>query len=143
MKFELSGTSEDELAPWRQARLFTRYFDFSAGLVAVALRAWLSHSDKVDGTSLQMRWPVRPKPSALDELRVELRTLLLQLVLHKEVTLKRLLRITGLRATTLESDLGALVRMGLVRRSSQDVLHVDRFVAHWVTERLREQGMLA
>ncbi len=144
VKFELSGTSEDELAPWRQARLFTRYFDFSGGLVSVALRAWLLHIDKVDGSTLYMRWPERrPRAEELEELRVELRALLVQLVVHKQVTRRRLLRLSAIPEETLEEDLGALVRMGLVRRDQRDVLHVDRFVAHLVTDRLRHQGMLA
>ncbi|MCA9649690.1 MAG: amino acid permease [Myxococcales bacterium] len=143
VKLEVDGTPEDELAPWRQARLFTRYFDFSGGLVAVALRAWLANIEKVDGTTLQMRWPRRPRTEALARLRVELRVLLVQLVVHKQVTVKRLQRLSGLPEAELEADLGALTRMSLVRRDERDVLHVDRFVAHLVTDRLRAQGMLA
>ncbi|MEX1368462.1 MAG: AAA family ATPase [Nannocystaceae bacterium] len=143
VKFELRGTSEDELAPWRQARLFTRYFDSSGGLVAVALRAWLTHIDKIDGTTLQMRWPKRPRTEALGRLRIELRALLVQLVVHKQVTVRRLQRVSGLAPQQLEAELGALVRMNLVRRDDRDVLHVDRYVAHLVTARLRAQGMLA
>ncbi len=144
VKFELAGTTEDELAPWRQARLFTRYFDFSGGLVAVALRAWLLHIDKIDGSTLHMRWPRRrPRAEAMAQLRVELRALLVQLVVHKQVTLRRLVRLTRLPQSELEEDLGALVRMGLVRRDQRDVMHVDRFVAHLVTDRLRHLGMLA
>ena len=141
--FELDGTAESDLAPWRQARLFTRYFDFSGGLVAVALRSWLSHIDKVDGNTLHMRWPRRPRTEELQALRVELRALLVQLVVHKQMTMRRLERITGQAPMQLDEDLGALVRMGLVRRDQHDVLHVDRFVAHLVTDRLRAQGMLA
>ncbi|MCA9707772.1 MAG: amino acid permease [Myxococcales bacterium] len=143
VRFELAGVPEDELAPWRQARLFSRYFDYSGGLVAVALRAWLIHIDKVDGNTLHMRWPRRPRAGALEHLRVELRALLVQLVVHKQVTRARLLRLSGLPEATLDEDLGALVRMGLVRRDQSDVLHVDRFVAHLVTDRLRQLGMLA
>lgn len=141
--YQLQGEPEDEIAPWRQARLFTRYFDFSGGLVAVALRAWLSHIDKIDGTTLHMRWPKRPKTEAFNALRVELRALLVQLVVHKQVTLRRLTRLTSVSASELDADLGVLVRMGLVHRDERDVLHVDRFVAHLVTARLRAQGMLA
>lgn len=143
MELELAGTAESDLAPWQQARLFTRYFDFSGGLVAVALRAWLLHIDKVDGNTLLMRWPRRPRADALAALRVELRALLVQLVVHKQVGLRRLERLTALSPMQLEEDVGALVRMGLVRRDHRDVLHVDRFVAHLVTDRLRAQGMLA
>ncbi|MEM7156141.1 MAG: AAA family ATPase [Myxococcota bacterium] len=141
--FELDGTPEDELAPWRQARLFTRYFDFSHGLVAVALRAWLSHIDKIDGSTLQVRWPKRPRADAIADLRVELRALLVQLIVHKQLNLRRLRRLSAIDPPTLEADLGALVRMGLVRRDERSVMHVDRFIAHLVTDRLRAQGMLA
>lgn len=143
LSFVLGNTREEELAPWRQARLFTRYFDYSGGLVAAALRAWLSHIEKVDGNTLVMRWPKRPRVSVLDGLRIEMSALLLQLVLHKQVTLGRLCRITGQGEDALEADLGPLVRMGLVRRDSRDILHVDRYAAHWVTDRLRAQGMVA
>ena len=67
----------------------------------------------------------------------------MQLVVHKQVTRRRLLRLSAVPEATLDEDLGALVRMGLVRRDQRDVLHVDRFVAHLVTDRLRHQGMLA
>ncbi|MBL4688305.1 MAG: ATP-binding protein [Nannocystaceae bacterium] len=143
LQFDLAGTREDDLAPWRQARLFTRYFDYSGGLVAVALRAWLSHIDKVDGNTLVMRWPKRPRVAAIDGLRIEMALLLLQLVLHKQLTVQRLARVTGRSADALEEDLGPLVRMGLVRRDSRDIVHVDRFAAHWVVERLRAQGLVA
>lgn len=143
MELELAGTAEAELAPWRQARLFTRYFDFSGGLVAVALRAWLLHIEKVEGNTLRMRWPRRPRAEVLKAMRVELQALLVQLVVHKQVGLSRLQRLSGLSPVRLEEDLGALVRMGLVRRDARDVLHVDRFVAHLVTDCLRAQGMLA
>jgi len=140
--FELAGTPEEELAPWRQARLFTRYFDFSGGLVAVALRAWLSHIDKVDGNTLIMRWPTRPRAEMIEQLRVELSALLVQLVVHKQVTMRRLQRIASVAADDLEADISALDRMGLIRRDARDVVHVDRFVAHLVTDSLRSQGML-
>ncbi len=142
ISFELSGTPEEELAPWQQARLFTRYFDYSGGLVAVALRAWLSHIDKVDASTLTMRWPKRPESDAVELLRVELNAILVQLVVHKQVTMRRLQRITAVPIKELETDVAALVRMGLVRRDAREVVHVDRFVAHFVTDGLRNGGML-
>src|SRR5690606_14585657 len=99
--------------------------------------SWLAHIDKVDGNTLHMRWPRRPRTEELQALRVELRALLVQLVVHKQTTVRRLERITGQTPMKLDEDLGALVRMGLVRRDQHDVLHVDRFVAHLVTDRLR------
>lgn len=141
--YQLEGEPEDEIAPWRLARLFTRYFDVSGGLVSVALRAWLAHIDKIDDNTLHVRWPKRPKTDALGQLRIDLRAVLVQLVVHKQVTLRRLRRLTALDPAKLEADLSVLVRMGLVHRDKRNVLHVDRFVAHLVTARLRTSGMLA
>lgn len=141
--FDLDGTPEEELAPWQQARLFTRYFDYSGGLVAVALRAWLAHIDKVDGNTLAMRWPRRPRAEAIEHLRIDLSALLVQMIVHKQVTVRRLQRITGIPADTLDAEIGALTRMGLVRRDTRNVMHVDRFVAHLVADSLRNKGMLA
>jgi predicted transcriptional regulator len=90
-----------------------------------------------------MRWPASPRTGVLSELRIELQMLLLQLVLHKQVTVRRLARITERPLDALEEDLGPLVRMGLVRRDGQDVMHVDRYLAHLVTSRLKTEGMLA
>ena len=141
--FDLVGTPEEELAPWQQARLFTRYFDYSGGLVAVALRAWLAHIDKVEGNTLRMHWPRRPRAEAIEGLRIDLSALLVQMIVHKQVTMRRLQRITGIPTEDLEADIGALTRMGLVRRDARNVMHVDRFVAHLVADSLRNQGMLA
>src|SRR5690606_20610800 len=129
--------------PWRQARLFSRYFDFSGGLVAVTLRAWLSNIEKIDGSTLLIRPPALPEVTALGQLRVELQALLVQLVVHKQVNRRRLGRITRLPEDVLEGELGALTRMGIVRRDAKNVIHVDRFVAHFVTAGLRQGGLLA
>jgi len=143
LSFVVDGTEEGELPPWRQARLFSRYFDYSGGLVAVALRSWISHIDKIESNTLIMRSPKRPPIGMLDGLRIEMTSVLVELVLHKQLTVTRLARIVGRSKAQLEEDLGPLVRMGLVQRSARDVVHVDRFVAHWVTDRLRGQGLLA
>jgi hypothetical protein len=143
LRFTLAGIDETSLAQWRLARLFTRYFDWSGGLVAVALRAWLANIEKVDGNVISMKWPVMPRTTVLSELRVELRMILLQMVLHKQVTVTRLARILGRPADVLERDLAPLVSMGLVHRDAHTVMHVERFVAHFVTSRLQAGGMLA
>jgi amino acid transporter/DNA replication protein DnaC len=141
MKFRIDRMDEEQLAPWRQARLFTRYFDFSGGQIGAALRAWLAHVEKIDGKRLVMRLPSVPDRSVLGELRIELKALLVQLVVHKQLTLERLARLTGL-GWAVQPDLERLIRMGLVHRSSQGIHHTDRFVAHFIVDELREQGLL-
>jgi amino acid transporter/DNA replication protein DnaC len=141
MKFRIDRIDEEHLAPWREARLFTRYFDFCGGMIGAALRAWLAHIEKIDGKRLVMRLPSVPDHSVLGELRIELKALLVQLIVHKQLTLERLARLTGL-GSMVQPDLERLIRMGLVHRSAQGIYHVDRFVAHFIVDEFRDEGLL-
>ena len=88
-----------------------------------------------------MRPPAELDGSVIGDLRVELLALLVQLVIHKQVTYKRLERLTGL-GPRIADDVDRLVRMGLVRRDEKQVMHCDRYVAHIISERLRDMGLL-
>jgi hypothetical protein len=140
-RYRLGRTEEEDLAPWRQARLFTRYFDYSGGMVGPALRGWLASIERIDGQTLVMRPPSELDGSVVDDLRVELLALLVQLVIHKQVTMERLARLTGLGARVAD-DIDRLVRMGLVRRDDKQVMHCDRYVSHIISDRLRGMGLL-
>ena len=68
--------------------------------------------------------------------------LLVELVLHKQVTLARLERLTGLSRPVLVHELHALERMGLVSHGAQSVLAINRYVHPMVVAHLRERGVL-
>jgi DNA-binding transcriptional ArsR family regulator/uncharacterized protein (UPF0335 family) len=142
LRFKLDGREEDNLSRWRQARLFAGNFDHSGGYVGGALQTWISHIDKVDKKSLFIRIPKAPRLEELDNLRIEWVALILQMVLHKQVTFVRLLRITGLSEKTLRHDLDTLIRMGLVSENRQGVIGLNRYIHQMVTSRLVERGML-
>ena len=71
------------LGPWARARLFDAYFDYSAGNVGYALRAWVAHIDGFDDGQLAIRQPQLLDWDALDDLRPDLIAVLVELVLHK------------------------------------------------------------
>ena len=142
LRYELRGRDEGDLGPMRQARLFSSYFDYSLGNVGAALGAWLTHVDEVDGKRLEVRAPVAPTVDVLEELRPPFVALLVQLVLHKQLTHVRLIEMTGLDPGELEHQLSALLRMGLVLESSEGVLQIDGHVRHLVLEAFRRQGVL-
>ena len=68
--------------------------------------------------------------------------LILQLVLHKQVTFARLSRITGLSEKNLRHNLDTLIRMGIVSETRQGIIEINRYVHHMVVSRLVERGML-
>jgi amino acid transporter len=142
LKFELNGKAEDQLAPWTQARLFTSHFDYAHGNLGAALRSWISYVDKVSDDVLQISVPQGRGWDVLDELKVEWVALLLQFLLHKQLTFERLTRVTGLEPAGLRRDLDSLIRMGLVSENRQGVLETNRFVEHLVLDRFEKRGLL-
>jgi amino acid transporter len=142
LKYELDGKSEDELATWHLAALFSRHFDFSRGWIGAALRSWITHVQKVSGSTLVIGAPSTQPWDVLDELRGELTAVLLQLVIHKQLGRARLARVSGSEQADLNSDIETLVRMGLVVESQQGTLTINSFVHHAVVERLARRGLL-
>lgn len=142
MTFALGGKSEGELSQWQLARLFSHHFNYSHGCVGAALTSWLTHIDKASDSSLTIRMPGGQNADALDELRIEWTALLIELLLHKQLTRMRLARITRLDPASLERNLAPLIRTGLVHEGRGHVLEVNRYVQHWVTARLERRGLV-
>jgi DNA-binding HxlR family transcriptional regulator len=128
MKFELSGRQEEQLSSLQLARLFSRHFAYARGSVGAALGSWVGHIEKVRDGVLTTRAPNIPVRDALDELRGPWRALLLQLALHRRLTLARLRRVVQQPVPELERDLDALVRSGLVTHSREGVFEINPFV---------------
>lgn len=142
LRFDLRGSGEEGLPEWRLARLFGRHFSYSGGLIGVTLQAWAAQVTGVDDGVVSIGVPRRPSLDALHELRVEWVALLVELVLHGQLTAARLERVTGVKAASLRREVEALLRMGLVVESAGGVLEVNRFVDHLVTEHLLERGVI-
>ena len=143
LRFELGGRTEGQLHQWRLAQLFTAHFDTSGGRIGTALQSWIAHVERVEGETITVRKPLIIDREMLDELKMEWVALLLQLVLHRSVTVERLERITGMPLGELQVHLRTLVRMGLVDADAQGIVELNRYVQHLIVDHLRERGMLA
>ena len=140
--WELDRRPADTLSDWRRARFFAGHFDAARGLVGPALQGWLVYVTALEGEKLVMRQPGAPDDGVLEELNAGQLALLVQLVLHKALTSARLLRVTGLAPERLEAEVGTLVRMGLLVREGEDVVSLNRYLQHHVTQHLEDRRML-
>jgi amino acid transporter len=143
MRFELDAVDEGDLSQWALARLFSKHFDYAGGCVGAALRAWVANIDEVRDKTLVIEPPEPRNWEVLDELRVEWKALLLQLTLHKRLGRDALERVTGADAATLERDVGALRRAGLIVEDRDGVIEVDPYLHHALTDRFVRGGLLA
>jgi hypothetical protein len=127
IKYRLNNRREDDVSGWRQARLFSKHFNYSKGNVGVALNSWVnsikivSMSDKSEDLSISKGTgvvhivePKTPNLSRLKYMNPDWMIMVVQFILHKRLTLSKLVRITSMNAKQIESQLDNLIRADVI-----------------------------
>jgi hypothetical protein len=143
LKFRLGDKDEDDLGDLALARLFSQHFDHTGGSVGATLRSWVTSIRRVKGDSLEIGAPVRRDWESIDALRDNWVAILLQICLHKQLSVERLRRVSGLPAGQLKDDVDALLRMGLVREVRRRILEIEPAIIPALHERLIRRGVFA
>jgi hypothetical protein len=143
MKYALDRTSEEQLGELSKARLYSRYFEYSGGFVGSALHAWISRIEKVSGQVLSTSAPKVRDWDVFDGLRVEWIGVLLELFVHKQLTLSRLRRVTEMPPQEVENILDVLCRMKVVQRPRSRVYEINPAISHVLFDRFTQKGLLA
>ncbi len=142
MRYSLGGVEQDELSQWAIARLFASHFHYSKGLIGPALQSWVTHIQRCGKESISIRRPTNASTPSFDELSVEQVAVLVQLSLHKQLSLERMSRVVpGPRSPTLQL-LASLRRMGLIVEPRPQVFELNRFVTHLLCDELKTRGLL-
>jgi amino acid transporter len=142
LQFELNGMPEGRISKFDYAKLFTRFFDYSAGNVGAVLQAWISHIESVEKERLTMRLPVRPDLRALEQLESDRVLWLLQIIIHKRLTTERLCRVFREEKSEVWRQLNILQRSGLVIEKSPDVYETNPFLQSFIIENLVQREVL-
>jgi amino acid transporter len=143
IKFRLGQRDEEELTQWQLARLYSHHFNYARGNIGIALRSWILHVEKVSKQQVTIRLPQRPDGEVLDELRSSWVALMVQLNLHKQMSISRLEHVSGIPGPELQRELVTLLRMGLVFESRPHIYEINRNIQHLLTERMQENGVLS
>ena len=134
----VQGTPEAAMSDWAYARLFTRLFRYTGGNVGDCLHAWVSHIESADASGIHLRRPEMPDLEALDSLRPMQIALIVQCILHGQLTRTRLARITSADAAEMRAELAALIRLGVVVEHSGGVFGVNPFLEPHILRRFGE-----
>ncbi len=142
LRFELSNRPKKKMMAWDNARLFSKYFNYSKGNVGVVLDAWIANIEYVDGETLYVRNPKLPDINNLNHLENEWWLLLVQFVLHKRIHLRRLVAITMQSEDDLLCKLQILKRAGVINETSSDVYEINRFLYPHFRAKMKEKDIL-
>ncbi len=143
LSYQLDGTDEDRLGELSKARLFSRYFEYSGGYVGSALHAWVARVERVSDQVLITSQPRVRDWDVFEGLKVEWVALLLELFLHKQLSVARLRRVTEQSTSDLDRALGALLRMRVIHEPRARIYEISPSISHVLMDRFREKGLLA
>jgi amino acid transporter len=142
LKFYLNNRMEDELSEIRVAGLFHKYFNFSEGNPGTALLAWYVNIDKIADGGISIRNPELPDTKVLAGLDDEWKTLLIQFILHKRLTLTRLERIYSRDDRRERGILNALLRTGIVQERNEGLFIINPYIEPHLIKVLKSEDLL-
>lgn len=141
--FEWKGVAEKDMTEWKYARLMSKYFDYSQGNVGIALQAWISHIDKIDKDEvLVIREPSKPNTEVLRQLPEDWLIWIVQFILHKHLTLDRLLRITLEDERIVYNKVKVLKRAGIIKETNNNVLKINPYLEYHLIQELTKVGVI-
>ena len=142
LRFAIDDRPEGTVSDWSLAELFTALFHRCDGNVGSALYAWVAGVRSFDGSVLTIAELQPVDDDALNAIPMDALAVLVQLVLHKQLTLERLARVSGLSPLTIRRELGTLRRMGLVGQRRREVVELEPGPRTRLVASLARRGLL-
>ncbi len=142
MKFMLNHQEEDTLSSWKKVQFFNRFFDYSEGNPGVALGAWLTSIDKVAGKMIHLHYPQIPDTEVLRHLPDDWIMMIIQFLLHKRLSVTRLMRIQHSSREAIQHLLQDMVRSGLLIEKNNGVYQLNVYTEIHLINFFKEQEIL-
>ena len=138
----LGGKTENELSEWKKVQFFNNFFDYSGGNPGAALGAWLASIEKVGNKQVYLRYPKTPDIDALQHMPDDWVVIVMQFLLHKRLSLARLLRLMKMEDEELRSLVQDVRRAGLIVEKGNGVFQLNIYTEIHLINFLREQELL-
>ncbi len=135
-----NGKGEATLSEWNYAQLFNKYFNLSEGNPGYALQAWLSNITKIVGKTIYIKAPVMPNLSHLNSIGEDLWLVLLQLALHRRISINRLTKVLHQSESQILTLLKDMQRAGLVEERFPGVFAINAMLEPHIIKKMKEKG---
>ena len=139
MNFYFDGEEASEL---KQARLFNAYFNYSNGNLGTALHGWINSIKKVEQNNLHIGFPIIPDQSVLDLFSDKWILLLIQLVLHRRLSMDRLKNLMLDDFPDIEKMVSRMKAAGILIEYSKDVVEINPYVEPFIINHLIKSDIL-
>lgn len=142
IKFKLGNKLDEELGEIKLAGLFDDYFNYSNGIVGVALNAWIANITKVESNTVTIQHPTVPDTSSLDSLDDDWLIYISQIMLHRRISVETLTRLMNVSEIKCDDIVKVLLRSGIILEKSAGVYGINFFLEPYLTKLLRERMVI-
>jgi hypothetical protein len=124
----------------REANLFNKLYKYSYGNINTALNLWLSKIDKYENETIFIDFP-HINTFDLENIKTEDLLYLSQFVLHKNLTVNKLVNVMHTDKMTAIRKIKFLLRAGLIVKHNR-VYYLDKYMISITINILKEKGIL-
>lgn len=139
IRFTVDG---EELSELKLARLFNAYFNYSSGNLGTALHGWVSNIKKNNDNILKVSFPKTPNTAVLDLLPDKWVMMLIQLIVHRRLTVERLSNILMDDFANGDKTIFQMKAAGILHEYSKDVIEINPFVEPFIINHLIKSEIL-
>ncbi len=139
INFYLDGKEPSEL---KQAGLFNAYFNYSNGNLGTALRGWINSIKKVEGNIVHISFPTIPNQSIFELFSDKWILIIIQLILHRRLSLDRLNNIMQDDFSELEEIISRMKAAGILIEYNKDVIDINPYVEPFIISHLIKSDIL-
>lgn len=142
LRIGYNGKINNNINRRETAKLFAKHFNFSRGNIGISLYNWTANITDFKDETVFIRKPKSIDYSPLKFKDFDLNIILLQLVLHKDLSKKDLLKLTFLNKKALSDKLSTLTRAGIINKNNKQKIHINPYMYPLVKHLLEDENLL-
>ncbi|PKP53197.1 MAG: hypothetical protein CVT92_05640 [Bacteroidetes bacterium HGW-Bacteroidetes-1] len=142
MNFRLDNKQEKAMSDLDYARLFNHFFNLSGGNPGQTINLWLAGIRKISGNTLIMKKPFGKEITFGDDFSQDEIFYILQFVLHRRFSLKRLSEILQNDIVDTEMKLRVLLQKGILVENFSEIYSLNPSLEIYLVRKLKTLDLL-
>jgi hypothetical protein len=142
INFNYHKKNDENISEFKLAGLFNKYFDSTKGNPGVALNRWLTNIQKISGEVIHIASPRIPKMEVLENLDDDWQVILIQLIIHKRLSIEKLTKILDMEILEVEEMVTSLKRTGLIVEKSNLIYMINIYAEPYLVQIFKRRGLL-
>lgn len=142
LKLFIDKKAESEIREWEYARLFSKFFDISAGNPGYAIYLWLNSINDISGDVIFLSQPQSPGVAMVEGLEYESALILQQFVLHRRFSIDRLASQLKSDAGMIRENIIKLLQKGLLKQKYPGIYSINPLYVPAIVNELQIRELL-